>query len=283
MSPPANLSAATLYGHTLLLSQNSINNMGRGPAEMFGRRSGEYTMSAVQHLHLRRGGLHHDQHGRDAVLQADPGPVPILEVAQRGGDAAVAARQSRQPCAVRARRSEDELLPARPQADPRLLSPGRRGGRITRGAARATGRGTRTLGTSVGWSDIYPASYNENYIDVTGLTGALPTCTSPTRPTSSTNQMTTTTPIRWPSGCRGRGRARGARPRGHCRSALRTGAGTDDPRRHAFARTASTAGHVCRMLGAGGCRGRLKIACSSITVIPSCASARVPRRERRPV
>jgi hypothetical protein len=28
-----------------------------------------------------------------------------------------------------------------------------------------------TLGTSVGWSDIYPSTYNEQWIDVTGLHG----------------------------------------------------------------------------------------------------------------
>ena len=28
-----------------------------------------------------------------------------------------------------------------------------------------------TLGTSVGWSDIYPFTYHENWIDVTGLRG----------------------------------------------------------------------------------------------------------------
>jgi hypothetical protein len=28
-----------------------------------------------------------------------------------------------------------------------------------------------TLGTSVGWSDIYPATYHEQWIDVTGLHG----------------------------------------------------------------------------------------------------------------
>ena len=29
----------------------------------------------------------------------------------------------------------------------------------------------RTLGTSVGWSDIYPSSYHENWINVRGLRG----------------------------------------------------------------------------------------------------------------
>ena len=28
-----------------------------------------------------------------------------------------------------------------------------------------------TIGTSVGWSDIYPATYHENWIDVTRLRG----------------------------------------------------------------------------------------------------------------
>jgi hypothetical protein len=28
-----------------------------------------------------------------------------------------------------------------------------------------------TLGTSVGWSDVYPATYYENWVDVTGLRG----------------------------------------------------------------------------------------------------------------
>jgi hypothetical protein len=27
------------------------------------------------------------------------------------------------------------------------------------------------LGTSVGWSDVYPASYHEQWVDVTGLRG----------------------------------------------------------------------------------------------------------------
>ena len=36
----------------------------------------------------------------------------------------------------------------------------------------ASARRTRvTLGTSVGWSDIYPATYHQNWIDVTGLRG----------------------------------------------------------------------------------------------------------------
>lgn len=28
-----------------------------------------------------------------------------------------------------------------------------------------------TLGTSVGWSDVYPATYHENWVDVSGLRG----------------------------------------------------------------------------------------------------------------
>ena len=33
------------------------------------------------------------------------------------------------------------------------------------------GKRTVTLGTSVGWSDVYPSQYYEQWIDVTGLRG----------------------------------------------------------------------------------------------------------------
>ena len=33
------------------------------------------------------------------------------------------------------------------------------------------GRRAVRLGTSVGWADVYPATYHENFVDVTGLRG----------------------------------------------------------------------------------------------------------------
>jgi subtilase family serine protease len=39
------------------------------------------------------------------------------------------------------------------------------------GCSRNPNRRVVRLGTSVGWADVYPAGYHENYIDVTGLRG----------------------------------------------------------------------------------------------------------------
>ncbi|MCZ4497144.1 MAG: hypothetical protein JWM25_1729, partial [Thermoleophilia bacterium] len=44
-------------------------------------------------------------------------------------------------------------------------------GRVYPACSQQLSQRSATLGTSVGWSDVYPASYNENWIDVTGLRG----------------------------------------------------------------------------------------------------------------
>jgi hypothetical protein len=44
-------------------------------------------------------------------------------------------------------------------------------GQVYPGCSQSLARQDVTLGTSVGWSDRYPASYHENWIDVTGLRG----------------------------------------------------------------------------------------------------------------
>ena len=72
---------------------------------------------------------------------------------------------------LRRGRAEGVLLPARPAAPqpaaPALAEPRS----TTRGAARTSGKRRVTLGTSVGWSDVYPSTYHEQYINVTGLRG----------------------------------------------------------------------------------------------------------------
>jgi hypothetical protein len=47
------------------------------------------------------------------------------------------------------------------------------------------------LGTSVGWADVYPASYHENYVDVTGLRGcfALWQIADPTNQIAETDEL----------------------------------------------------------------------------------------------
>ena len=49
--------------------------------------------------------------------------------------------------------------------------PGSPRGMVYPGCNRSGATKAVTLGTSVGWSDVYPASYYENWIDITGLRG----------------------------------------------------------------------------------------------------------------
>ena len=67
-------------------------------------------------------------------------------------------------------RPEAQLLPARPRADP-AGAPLARLPRTTPAATRTPTATRVTLGTSVGWSDIYPADYDRQWISVAGLRG----------------------------------------------------------------------------------------------------------------
>ena len=170
MSPPANLFARRYDGRTQLLSQNSINSMGRGPAEIFGRRSGEYTMAAVQHLYLRRGGYVTINTG--ATLYFKPVPGQYRYWKWHNAAAMQLWRLDRHGNPV-------QLVRVGPKTNYCLRDLKRTHGYLSGspagahypGCSQSYGAGARTLGTSVGWSDIYPATYNENYIDVTGLKG----------------------------------------------------------------------------------------------------------------
>ena len=170
MSPPSNLFARTDYGRVLLLSRNSINNMGLGPAELFGRRTGEYTMSAVQHLHLRRGGYVSIATGATLYFKAVPGQYRYWKWRNAA---------AMQLWRLDAAGHPVQLVRVGPKTTYCLRdlkrTHGYLGGSPTRahfpGCSQVLGARSRTLGTSVGWSDIYPSTYNENYIDVTGLHG----------------------------------------------------------------------------------------------------------------
>ena len=57
------------------------------------------------------------------------------------------------------------------QPHPARAGDARRDGSVYPACSTNSGQRRVTLGTSVGWSDIYPPSYPEQWIDVTGLRG----------------------------------------------------------------------------------------------------------------
>jgi hypothetical protein len=172
MSPPRDLFVSkTKSGRRLLHAENSINSRGIGPAELRGVRApGKHYMEARQAIH-RRGsrkvylyetdaylGFKHipDQGGYwkfdDAArfelwrLDAQDNPVELVQVGPK------------QYYCLRDLKHTDPG----PRSPSKFVYPGCNKDRST----------TRvTLGTSVGWSDVYPAKYHEQWIEITGLRG----------------------------------------------------------------------------------------------------------------
>jgi hypothetical protein len=164
-------------GRELLATANAIVNVGDGPLELRGRRTGPRRMASRQVIRAARGGEprvleedgeigYFDTRGRgvywkfrDAarfeLWRLDPDTGARLELVKTSPKLYYCYRDLR-----RVRRLTDgrpyPASPRRPQF----------------GACSQTGGLSRvTLGTSVGWADIYPWHYPQNWIDVTGRRG----------------------------------------------------------------------------------------------------------------
>jgi hypothetical protein len=171
MSPPYDLriDRRIRRGKRYLRATNSINSYGAGPAELFGRRRGRFRARAVQKIQREGGGKYTAHTGARLAFKFIPG-------------------QGRYWKYENAARFEiwtvDGMLrpKKRIRTGPKIsycLRDLRRTRAMRRSPRRfhypACSQNARmrsvTLGTSVGWSDIYPFSYHENWINVTGLRG----------------------------------------------------------------------------------------------------------------
>ena len=161
----------TKPGHTVLRAGNVIDSVGKGPAELHGTRIGPRFMKGRQRIYKRGGGQDRDHHRRAPPVQVRPPAALLVEVLRRRPLRAVAARRGGPPHAADPHGPEGRLLPARPGPDQAGHAAARRPARSTRPAARTRPPQRVTLGTSVGWADIYPPAYPEQWIDVTGLRG----------------------------------------------------------------------------------------------------------------
>jgi hypothetical protein len=174
MAAPSHLRTdRTRDGRTFLRMENQIVNVGTGPAELFAQRTGPREMAAQQVITDAAGGR------RRFVTGAE---VYYTSVPARGGDYwkfDQAARfelwalfpDGRRAGLVRVGpklryclRDLDRILPPAPGSG----VPGRR---VYGACNQSPTKQQVTLGTSVGWADVYPASYPGNVIDVTGLRG----------------------------------------------------------------------------------------------------------------
>jgi hypothetical protein len=172
MKRPFGLTLDTLVrpGRKLLRAGNSIDNIGVGPAELRGVRSGKNLMRARQRIRRRGGGGIGISTGARLFFKYVAGQRRYWKFHH-------AARFELWRIDAKGRRARRVRVGPKVSyclRDLRHTRPGRRHSpRRFRYPGCSTNPGQRrvTLGTSVGWSDIYPPTYPEQWIDVTGLRG----------------------------------------------------------------------------------------------------------------
>ena len=167
MRRPFGLYAQKRGRRTVLRAGNSIDSVGDGPAELRGRRTSRRFMDAVQSIYTRGGrrltyrtgarlqfkfahaNRSHWKFYRAAsfsLWRVDPEGNPTDRV-RTGPKLAYCLRDLRRTRDTGPRRRKYPACSTNPRQR-----------RVV-------------LGTSPGWSDIYPATYPEQWIDVTGLRG----------------------------------------------------------------------------------------------------------------
>lgn len=158
-------------GEVLLRATSNVESRGRGPMELRGRRNGRRSMRVNQRIY-KRGGGH--------ITIATQATLHFTDVGAYFGGSYWKVHQL----------ARFELLPVRKdgslgpvvRTSPKLnyclrdlerTRPGRRSPRHWHypGCNQNPYQDRVTLGTSVGWSDIYPADYDKQWINVAGLRG----------------------------------------------------------------------------------------------------------------
>jgi Lysyl oxidase len=160
----------TKAGHTVLRAGNVIDSIGDGPVEVHGVRVGPRFMRGRQRIYTREGGRIGVNTGARLQFKFahqqrywwkffDAARFELWRVDAQGARTEVVRTGPKVAYCLR------DLSRTRPRL--------RRSPRKRVYPACSTNRRARrvTIGTSVGWADIYPPAYPEQWIDVTGLRG----------------------------------------------------------------------------------------------------------------
>ncbi len=180
MSAPRelHLDRSTLPGHVLLRATSSINNHGDGPLELRADRTGRRNTVVYQVIRDRRGRPHLFGTAAHLVFKYIPG-----ERYEYGNVGAASYWKLKHAAAfelwsVDARGRALRLVRRGPKVDYCLRDlvrtrPSKRSpeAAVYQGCSEDPHMRRDVLGTSVGWSDVYPYAYPEQWIDVTGLRG----------------------------------------------------------------------------------------------------------------
>jgi hypothetical protein len=171
IAPPSEMYVSGYEGKLLLRATSNVESRGRGPIELHGQRDGPKKMRVTQRIY-RVGGGHITVRTGAALHFTDVGGY-------FGGSYWKVHQLAR--FTLRKVRPGHGLGPV-VRTSPKLnyclrdlerTRPGRRspGSAVYPGCNQDRQTRRDRLGTSVGWSDIYPADYDKQYINVSGLRG----------------------------------------------------------------------------------------------------------------
>jgi len=180
MSAPSNLrlDRSTQRGHVLLRAASSIDNLGTGPLELRARRRGQQTMSVSQVVYDNVGQRHVFPTRGQLVFKHVPGyrydRPGVGDFTYWKFRFAAAFQlwsvdpQGRALRLVRFGPKLDYCLRDLFRTHPSGHSPS---DAVYPACSQRADLLRNVLGTSAGWSDVYPYDYPEQWIDVTGLRG----------------------------------------------------------------------------------------------------------------
>jgi hypothetical protein len=171
IGPPADLYVQYGYGRQLLRATSDVRSRGRGPMEVRGQRSGWHTMRTKQRIY-RAGGGHLDVPSGATLRFTGVGAyfggsywkvhqLARFELRRIGPEGKLGGVVRVGPKLNYCLRDLERTRPGRRSPDSRHYP----------GCNQNPYQDRVTLGTSVGWSDIYPADYDKQWINVAGLRG----------------------------------------------------------------------------------------------------------------
>ena len=167
MAPPRDM-YVTKRGKVLLHATNDIRSRGEGPLEIRGRRTSKRYMSVRQAIHTTGGGRQYFDTEGELLFYF----IPKQGRYWKFEDAAKFELFEIDP----ATNARGALVRTGPKLnycfrDLKRTGSGGPKRRVYPSCSQKPKLKGRTLGTSVGWSDIYPADYYENWINVKQLSG----------------------------------------------------------------------------------------------------------------
>jgi hypothetical protein len=171
IAPPSDLYVQAGGGRVLLRATSDVKSRGRGPMELHGHRNGPRSMRVTQRIY-RAGGGHVTVRTRASLRFTDVGSYfggRYWKVHQLARFELWSVDGHRRP--VRRVRTGPKLnycLRDLQRTQPSPRSPSHR---RYPGCNQNPFQDRVRLGTSVGWSDIYPAGYSKQWIPVKGLRG----------------------------------------------------------------------------------------------------------------